>query len=137
MENVHYTVSHEEIINDATRLPVTRLLAIDLKHNPYKTIGDFISKINEHDLQTLVEKVNETTETKEPDSDILLMSIMLAIAEGVDFDLDVEAITKCHNYLMNFIIIESLGRKGLVKVHHKNMSFGDDYNDKIIVEKIA
>jgi hypothetical protein len=137
MDQINYSVVHDEVINNTSLLVVTRLLALDLKNNPYKTIGDFISKMNEFDLQVLVDKINEASETKEPDSDILLMSIMLAIAEGVDFNLDIEGVTKCHNYLTNFIVIESLGRKGLVKVHHKNMSFGDDCDDKIIVEKIA
>lgn len=137
MEQPSFSIVHEEIINDSSRMGATRLLAADLKNNPYKTIGDFLLKLNDIDLKTLVDKVEESSKTKEPDHDILLISMMLAVAEGIDVDLDVDQITKNHNYLMNFIIVESLGRKGLVKVHHKNMSFGDDYKDKIIVEKIA
>ena len=37
------------------------------------------------------------------------------------------------NHLITLIAIESLSRKGLVKVHHKNMSFGDDMGDKVII----
>jgi len=38
--------------------------------------------------------------------------------------------------LVMFLTIESLSRKGLVKVHHNNMSFHEDCMDKIIVEKL-
>jgi hypothetical protein len=34
------------------------------------------------------------------------------------------------------MVIESLKRKGLVKVYYENISFGDDMGEKIIVEKI-
>jgi hypothetical protein len=35
-----------------------------------------------------------------------------------------------------FVAMESLYRKGMVKVYHKNMSLGEDASDKIVVEKI-
>jgi hypothetical protein len=45
-------------------------------------------------------------------------------------------VTDRANQLISFLIIVSLERKGLVKVHYENMSFGDDMGDKIVVERI-
>jgi hypothetical protein len=35
-----------------------------------------------------------------------------------------------------FISVESLRRKGLVRVYHENMSFGEDAEKRVVVEKI-
>lgn len=38
--------------------------------------------------------------------------------------------------MIGFFACEGLFRKGLVKLHRENMSFGSDMGDKLLVEKI-
>jgi hypothetical protein len=40
------------------------------------------------------------------------------------------------NAFCAFLAIEGLSRKGLVKVYHENISFGEDFGNKIVVEKL-
>ena len=50
--------------------------------------------------------------------------------------MNVVEITKHTNAMVMFIAMEGLYRKGLVKLYHEHMSFGDDAGDKIVVERI-
>jgi hypothetical protein len=68
--------------------------------------------------------------------DILIISEMLATAEGLDGAADLDVFIDRSNQLTGFIIIESLKRKGLVKVYYENMSFGEELGDKVVVERI-
>jgi hypothetical protein len=61
---------------------------------------------------------------------------MLATAEGLDSANDLQVFIDRSNQLTGFIIIESLKRKGLVRVYYENMSFGEEHGDKVVVEKI-
>jgi hypothetical protein len=60
---------------------------------------------------------------------------MLAAGEGLALE-GVDTTTARVNQFCMLIVIESLARKGLVKVFHENMSFGDEMGDKTIVEKL-
>lgn len=123
----------DKISKDKSFLPMTRLLAIDLMNNPYMSIGSFVKGLSDKDIEEFMELV-------ESDSDLilenmLLVTELLATAEGLPSESLSQLTDRC-NTMTTYITIESLGRKGLVKVHHNNMSFGDEFNEKIIVEKI-
>jgi hypothetical protein len=69
--------------------------------------------------------------------DIILMSEMLACGEGCEQAPTDKIFQLRAQHLITLLVIESLGRKGLVRVFHENMSFHEDMKEKIVVEKIG
>ena len=136
MDISNYHVELSKVAGSKDMLAMTRLLAAELMVNPYKTVGEFFTEISDTDLQMLIDII-ETHGTSVHAGDLLLMSQMLNSAEGLGtkFD-DYDGITKRMNAFGMFAIITSLDRKGLVKVHYENMSFGEDMGSKIVVERI-
>ena len=126
-----YTVNYAEVLKANDVLSVTKLLATQLMQNPYMTVGDFLKSIPDGDLVTLIDDEGDKRL-----SDHLLISEMLATAEGLDSSKDLEEFRGRSAQLLGFLIIESLKRKGLVKAYYENMSFDESLGDKIIVEKI-
>jgi hypothetical protein len=133
----HYTILFNKVIEDKNLLPTTRLLAVDISKNGYVNIGDFFQKMPQDDLQKYL---NMSEDLDSDDSaEVLLLSEMLAIGEGLDNSLDETAPETMQNrmsQLIMYLACESLARQGLVKLYRENMSFGDDMRDKILVEKI-
>ena len=56
-EDYTFGINYDNVIQHKDCLPVTRLLAADLKANPYMTVGLFIKELNDIDLGTLKEIV--------------------------------------------------------------------------------
>jgi hypothetical protein len=133
-DNQHYHVNFEHVANEKSLLATTRLLAKDLTKNPYMTIGEFIKNLSDGDLEEFV-KIIDTGEHHTHFEDLMLISMMLSAAEGSNGG-TLDACTENLNAFNTFIICESLARKGLAKVHHENMSFGEDMKDKMIVERL-
>ena len=133
-----YSVDHAKVIKSQDCLAVTKLLAVDLMARPYMQVGDFFKKLSNADLATLMDVIeaNDGVTPNDQFSDLILISEMLAGAEGLGGGESVDMVTDRANQLISFLIIVSLERKGLVKVHYENMSFGDDMCDKIVVERI-
>lgn len=135
----NYSVNYSKIGKQSDLLAVTRLLAVDLMAKPYMKVGDFIKNLSDSDLETLCDVCDRANDDS-PDTrfeEIVLISQMLAEAEGVAFDMSLDDIMARTNQMSVFLVIESLHRKGLVKVYHENMSFGEDAGDRIVVEKIG
>lgn len=124
--NFHNIAIHKEFLS------VTRMLAVDMMKNPYITPSDFLKDLSDEELQTLVE-ISDNEEHERMD-EIMIISEMLATGEGLE-PANLEIATERVNQLAVFLVLESLARKGLVKLHYENMSFGEDYKDKIIAEK--
>ena len=124
-----YFINLEKIQEYPNILAVTKLLALKLQKNPYMKVGNFLSNLSDADLKTLVD-IDDNDPHME---DILMMSFLLARAEGVENG-TVELITRHTSMLRNFIAVESLYRKGLVEIYHDNLSFGEEDGDKIIAE---
>jgi hypothetical protein len=129
-----FHVNYDRVINEKDLLAVTRLLAVDLKNNPYKSVGDFMRELSDSDLDILGDLCNDTE--CEKFAEVVLISEMLARAEGLDPANSKESYTRTST-MVGFITCESLSRKGLVKIYHENMSFGEDQKDKILVERIG
>ena len=68
--------------------------------------------------------------------DMILISEMLATGEGCDPSKTPDEFADRMRHMMTLMVIESLGRKGLVKVYRENMSFHPDMGSKIVVERI-
>ena len=126
-----YTLNYPEILKNKDVMSVTKLLAHRLMANPYITVGEYIQQLADADLDTLQHCIEA-----EQYEDIILIAEMLATAEGCDQSPDFDAFKERANGLVGFLTVESLGRKGLVKVYHENMSFSEDMKDKLLVEKI-
>jgi len=126
-----FTVNLDKVVNDKNSSSITKLLAAKLMVQPYMTIGDFLNSLSDADVVTLLDMVEE-----EQLEDILLISEMLAGSEGLGGSKNVEEAQVKLNAMSNFIVLESLARKGLVKVHREHLSFGEDMGHKIVVEKI-
>jgi hypothetical protein len=109
------------------------LLAADLIKSQYMPIGDFIKSLNDNTLEELNEICGD--ENHPNFEEIILISEMLAAAEGTNIGGTPEVHQRL-NLFITWMAIESLKRKGLVKVYYENISFGDDMGEKIIVEKI-
>lgn len=120
-------------------MTVTRLLASEMLRNPYLTVSDFFRNLNEDDLEELM----YVSEHDEDDryGNLILLTEMLTSAEGItideeDEDLYMENMTSRMRMFMSFLALESLSRKGLIRLFRENMSFGDEYMDKKIAEAI-
>lgn len=129
-----FLVNYDRIAHEKSLLSVTRLLAVQMSKNPYITVGDFLKELSDGDLDTLLEIIDDGEDNKNF-GDLMLLAEMLATGEGLEHG-NIDLLHARVNQFLMYVACESLDRKGLAKVHHKNMSFGEDMKDAIIVEKI-
>ena len=128
-----FSINYQKVLHEDSFLPVTRLLAADLIKSQYMPIGDFIKSLNDNVLGELNEI---SADENHPNfEEIILITEMLAAAEGTNFGGTPEVHQRL-NMFMTWLVIESLKRKGLVRIYYENISFGEDMGDKIVVEKI-
>jgi hypothetical protein len=133
-DNQYYGINYEKAATDNQLLAVTRMLAKDMMVNPYTTVGKFIQSLSDSDIESLM----DTIEDNHPNQfeDMIVISEMLANAEGCDDSVDESEARDRVSQLTTYLVIESLYRKGVVKVYHENMSFHPDSDHKIVVEKL-
>ena len=148
MDLTDYTVNYQNVADNKDFSSVTRLLATQLMRNPYLSIGDFFKNLSDSDLQTLSGMADalynhfggeETSADKKAHnimSECVMLTMLLSGAEGLDSIPTAEVIQQRLSQFIMFVSCESLHRKGLVKLHHNNISFGDDSADKIVVERL-
>ena len=141
-EYTDFDINYDNVISCKECLSMTRILAADLKANPYMTVGDFLMNVSRSDLAILsdiveqnmgYEKDNEVTDERM--ADFVLMTEMLSRAEGLISE-DDDDLTRKISQFMTMVTMESLYRKGLIKLYHENMSFGKDVEHRIVAEKI-
>lgn len=136
MTDNSYHINYQMLLKDKNILSVTRNLALRLRDNPYLTVGDFLSSISDADLHMLLNNSDKLNSNMDLMCDIVLITMMLSAAEGLDADAGNERMTRNVNAFVTFLAVESLSRHGLVKAYRQNMTFGDDYENNIIVERI-
>jgi len=141
-ESEGFDINYDNVIECKECLGVTRLLAADLKANPYTTVGQFLKNISNADLKILNDIVENHSGIEGDDevtdpalADIVLIAEMLGRAEDIVSENDEDLMHRVNQFMV-MITCENLGRKGLVKVYHDNMSFGDDAGHRIVVKKI-
>jgi hypothetical protein len=127
-------ISYDNVMRAKDFLPLTRTLAMDLSESGYMRPGDFLKSLSDADVDALL-KVADNDDNPRL-AEILLISEMLATGEGLEQSQDAEGVTLRMNAFCAFLAIEGLSRKGLVKVYHENISFGEDFGNKIVVEKL-
>lgn len=137
-----FDINYDNVIASKECLSMTRILAADLKNNPYMTVGDFLRNISKSDLEILNDIVEQHMGYDEDDevtdermADFVLMTEMLSRAEGLISESD-DDLTRKISQFMIMVTMETLHRNGLIKVHHSNMSFGTDVENRIIAERI-
>lgn len=128
-----FTLNLHNIFSANHFLSLTRMLASDLINNPYGSVGNFIQTISDEELQLLIDITDDEQHPRL--NEIMLISEMLATSEGLEPG-TIDIFTDRINQFSILVVLESLKRKGLIKLHYNNMSFGDDCKDKIIAEKI-
>jgi hypothetical protein len=141
-ESEGFDINYDNVIECKECLGVTRLLAADLKANPYTTVGQFLKNISNADLKILNDIVENHSGIEGDDevtdpalADVVLIAEMLGRAEDIVSENDEDLMHRVNQFMV-MITCENLGRKGLVKVYHDNMSFGDDAGHRVVVKKI-
>lgn len=129
-----FSINYDTIMDADDMMNITRDCVRAVRKQNYTTVGEFLQMVMSSDIQEAVEIASD--ESHEKASQFMLIAEMLARAEGLDEAMDMNTMRDRTNTMINFIVIESLGRKGLVEVHHKNMSFGEDMAKEIVVSKI-
>lgn len=136
MDDETFNLNLAAIVKEPRFLSTTRLLATTLMDNPYLKVADFFQNLPDEELQLLLD-ISETLSDEEGDprtEELLLMAEMLALGEGLEGPTMDVSLKRLQQFSI-FIALESLQRKGLVKLHYEHMSFGEDYDDKVIAEK--
>ena len=138
-EQERFQLNLDRIAAEPSFLAVTRFLAKRLLDNPYITIEEFLVTLSNEDLK-IIQAVCEHVMHEDEDEqtrveELILIANMLALGEGLD-NANLDIVVERANQLSMFITLESLKRKGLVKLIYENMSFGEDMGDKPIVEKL-
>lgn len=127
------SINYDQVGKDRGFAPFVRLLALDLIDNPYITIGTFIQNISDDDLSNFLDLIEEDEDTAL--GNVVILAEMLSQAEGLRSD-NLDELTEKSNTLLTYLVMESLRRKGVVRIFYNNMSFGDEFTDKVIVERI-
>ena len=129
-----FHLDYQNILKNKETLAVTKLLATELMTNGYIVVGDFIKNLTDADLQALTDNMEDDAPNQY--QDLILVSEMLATGEGCGpSGNDSEFESRAHQFI-TLLILESLHRKGMVKLYHENISFHEDMGDKLLVEKI-
>jgi hypothetical protein len=121
--------------------PTIRLAALDLQKNPYIAVGDWFQKQSNNsiaELQHMAEVAYENPDDPENEEieQLMLLTMMLAAAEGSDNMGDMAHLQKQLSKLVMLITVVSLQRKGLVRVFYENLTLGADMDDAKIAEKL-
>ena len=136
-ETGSYNMNFDIIAQDTTSHSAVRILAYQLKENPYYRIGPFLKSLNDADLQELQEIAETQAEmgddVHDPFEAIVLLGLMLAAAEGVD--ITDESIHHIANVMTALITMEALRRRGFVEVMYDKVSFGPEFSEEVVVKK--
>jgi len=130
--NFPMEINYDRVLKNNSILPMVRLLAAELIKNPYMTIGAYLQKARDSDLQLILEASED--EEDERLSDILLMAEMLAKAEGVETEC-IEDVYKHLNSFITLVAVASLERKKLILADYDVMSFGEEFAHHTIAKR--
>jgi hypothetical protein len=68
--------------------------------------------------------------------ELLLISEMLARAEGLEAAESEEQSVKRLKILMSILAVEGLYRRGLIRAYRENYSFGEDMMNKVVAKRL-
>lgn len=122
-------INYDKIVNDHDLCLITRLTALNLRINPYTTLGDFFNRLTTRELYELYDLVISSENKDEAATgDLLLLCEMLSKAEGI-FTSTIQEINT--NVKLFCVIVRSvvLHHKGKINVNFENLTFGAEYYD--------
>jgi hypothetical protein len=134
MVDFPFEINYKEIIRCEGLMECTRDLARTLNHNPYITFGDYMNELPSSMLEQLL-LVAESEENDHFD-ELLLISEMLARAEGLDASQTEEQSITRLKVLMSILAVEGLYRRGLIRAFRENYSFGEDMMNKVVAKRL-
>jgi hypothetical protein len=129
-----YTIDFVKISKTESLLKITRDTASNILKRPYTTIGQFLKGLNDEDLDILCDIIEDENDPRIY-QDILLLTIMLSVSEGIPAKSSKES-TENLKYFCTMLHCVSLERKGFVRVFYDNMSFGEDSGERVVVERL-
>ncbi len=129
-----YVINYQKVCEHPACHPIAKSLARTLVKNLYMLVKDFFTALSDDEMQSLMELVEDRKDSWGL-SNLILISEMLARAEGLEPEDDEES-SKNVSSLIVWITCVSLERKGLVRVFYENMSFGQEFDHKKLVENI-
>lgn len=129
-----FILNLKQLTMDESFSPITRLLAFKLIEDNYLVVGEYIQSLSDDSLENLLEEQNRTDEHSY--DNLMLMAEMLAIGEGCDVSSTVDEFKDRLEQFIVYLNMESLARKGLVRIYYENMSFHEDSHDKKLAEKL-
>jgi hypothetical protein len=136
-DNDSYVFDLNKIANLSSTHSSVKLLAHQMMINPYHRIGPFLTGLSDHDIKTLLDicekQAHDQDVTYEPFENIMLLGMMLATGEGVE--VNDESVYTITNIMVAMITMESLRRKGFVKVFYDKVSFGPEFAQEKVVVK--
>lgn len=134
-----YSINVQQVIDNTTLLPITRDLAKRISKECYLTVGDYITRMDDIELNYLIELIptddNMATLTDES-SELMLISELLALGEGLP-SANAEDIMARTSFFTRLLVFESLYRKGIINAYHENWTLDLDINNNsVLVEAI-
>ena len=131
----NYEVNYDRVAEDTQSHAIVRLLAINLKINPYLTVGEWLQSLSDGSLEDMIDIVNAEDSDESAMSNMILLVLMLTRAEQVFIRSD-DDLARSIGMLRMFVCMASLQRKGMIKAFYENMSFGEDAMHLHVAEKI-
>lgn len=136
MEKEYLVLNIDNIIKQKDIPNVIKGAALDLKYHTYLSIGDFLKKISDEDLEILSDYCDNIFENKyhpEEVSNIALLATILLTGEGLEAN--EETVAEAIDATIMFITLEGLARKDLVEVYRENFTLDPIYKELIVAKR--
>jgi hypothetical protein len=130
-----YLVNYDRVVSTAEISPVVKHAAKKIMSSTYITPAMFFKSLSDDQIEELYGLADAMGGSVGALKDLMLLSMMLSSAEGVEAASDDDAGKMLQNLLV-WITCVSLERKGMVKVRYENMSFSEEFDDAVIVERV-
>ena len=121
-----YALNLDTLIDSTSCSSSARILALSLKlSNGYLTVGDLLKKIPDEFLNRMmvITEISDKDVIEKIQGEILEIALVFNHAEGGSInESDVDALANSTSVLL---VMESLSRKGLVKLEYQNASLTD------------
>jgi ribosomal protein S13 len=130
-----YLVNYDRVVSTAEISPVVKHAAKKIMSSTYITPAMFFKSLSDDQIEELYGMLDAVGGSVRALKDLMLLSMMLSSAEGVEAASDDDAGKMLQNLLV-WITCVSLERKGMVKVRYENMSFSEEFDDAVIVERV-
>ena len=132
----------QKVLDTDVAHPVVKKAARRLLKTQYFTPADFFKKLTRRDSEVLGEMATILTDSEVTDDckgseyeNMIMLASILSMAEGVYLE-DEDEIYKAVKAVAIMCIANYLHRQGAVSCYYKNFTFGDEGDDRIIMERL-